>query len=132
MSTLKADTIQSTSGGAATLTKQSAAKAWAFYETDSPSSIRSSVNVASLTDNGSGDSTFAFVSSFSSADYTSTSEHGDAGAGDTATFGSNALDGTTPRTSSALRMETFYRTGSNNRTPHDNSASSFVSHGDLA
>ena len=28
MSTLKADTIQSTSGGAATLTKQEAAKAW--------------------------------------------------------------------------------------------------------
>ena len=28
MSTLKADTIQSTSGGVATLTKQQAAKAW--------------------------------------------------------------------------------------------------------
>ena len=28
MSTLKADTIQSTGGGAATLTKQSAAKGW--------------------------------------------------------------------------------------------------------
>jgi hypothetical protein len=31
MSTLKADTIQSTGGGAATLTKQSAAKAWFEY-----------------------------------------------------------------------------------------------------
>jgi len=32
MSTLKADTIQSTSGGAATLTKQHAAKAWARWD----------------------------------------------------------------------------------------------------
>ena len=33
MSTLKADTIQSTSGGAATLTKQAAAKAWLTFYT---------------------------------------------------------------------------------------------------
>ena len=32
MSTLKADTIQSTGGGAATLTKQSAAKAWVNFD----------------------------------------------------------------------------------------------------
>ena len=39
MSTLKADTIQSTGGGAATLTKQSAAKAWVGFKTITSTSI---------------------------------------------------------------------------------------------
>lgn len=51
MSTLKADTIQSNSGGAVTLTKQHAAKAWVYFDTlvDSSSPVaRGSFNVSSL------------------------------------------------------------------------------------
>jgi hypothetical protein len=68
MSTLKADTIQSTSGGAATLTKQSAAKAWANLN-GSTFGLRDSFNVASATDNGTGHHTISFSSDMSSANY---------------------------------------------------------------
>ena len=54
MSTLKADTIQSTGGGAATLTKQSAAKAFSATATTAVTSIKS-LNVSSLTDESNSD-----------------------------------------------------------------------------
>jgi hypothetical protein len=54
MSTLKADTIQSTGGGAATLTKQVAAK-MQYGFSGSDAAIRQSLNVASTTDNGTGE-----------------------------------------------------------------------------
>jgi hypothetical protein len=66
MSTLKADTIQNTSGGAATLTKQSAAKAWCNAD-HTTNSISSSFNYSSFTDINTGDSTLAFTSSMSGA-----------------------------------------------------------------
>ena len=46
MSTLKADTIQSTSGGAATLTKQSAAKAWVNFNGTGTIAVRESFNTS--------------------------------------------------------------------------------------
>ena len=66
MSTLKADTIQSTSGGAATLTKQEAIKFLVNYDAVNQTTD-SSRNQSSLTDNGTGDFTSAFTSSFSGA-----------------------------------------------------------------
>tara|TARA_R100001440_G_scaffold27295_1_gene44809 strand:- start:1068 stop:1430 length:363 start_codon:yes stop_codon:yes gene_type:complete len=69
MSTLKADTIQSTSGGAATLTKQHAAKVWVDYTTVSSTAISKSFNVSSLTDNGTGDTTITITNNMDSVDY---------------------------------------------------------------
>jgi len=64
MSTLKADTIQSTSGGAATLTKQAGIKC-AFRTAGTYTGVRTgSVNVSGLTDNGTGDLTISFTNSF--------------------------------------------------------------------
>ena len=63
MSTLKADTIQSTGGGAATLTKQHAAKAYCSYQMRTSNAIQGSFNVASQTDNSTGDSTIAWTNS---------------------------------------------------------------------
>jgi hypothetical protein len=68
MSTLKADTIQSTGGGAATLTKQHAAKAWSNHNM-SGTSARASFNIASYTDNAAGDHSITVTSAFSSANY---------------------------------------------------------------
>ena len=68
MSTLKADTIQSTSGGAATLTKQHAAKAWCKFGNDAQPD--DSFNIASGTDVGTGQWRFAKTNSMASADYT--------------------------------------------------------------
>ena len=53
MSTLKADTIQSTGGGAATLTKQVAAKVrWNYDQVNN--TIKSSLNTSSVTDHSEG------------------------------------------------------------------------------
>ena len=68
MSTLKADTIQSTGGGAATLTKQSAAKAWGNIASGG-ASINDSFNVSTFTDSGTGDGDANFSLSFSDANF---------------------------------------------------------------
>jgi hypothetical protein len=67
MSVLKADTIQSTSGGAATLTKQSAAKHWIHFNLSSPS-IYGSFNTTSITDDGTGEATVTLTNAMSGAD----------------------------------------------------------------
>ena len=64
MSTLKADTIQSTGGGAVTLTKQSAAKAFLTYE-QAANTLRKSLNTSSITDTATGRFSYNAVSAFS-------------------------------------------------------------------
>ena len=70
MSTLKADTIQNTSGGAATLTNQSAAKAWVNFNGTGTIAVRDSLNVSSLDDNATGEYDANFSSSMDSVGYT--------------------------------------------------------------
>ena len=68
MSTLKADTIQSTGGGAATLTKQAAAKV--YIRRDFNNNVTdSSFNTTSVTDNALGDQTMNISSAMSAATY---------------------------------------------------------------
>lgn len=70
MSTLRADTIQNTSGGAATLTKQSAPKVWWNFDLrTSPSAARDSFNISTFTDNGTGDLSQNYTSSMANAGY---------------------------------------------------------------
>ena len=64
MSTLKADTIQNTSGGVATLTNQYTAKQWANVDHKTDNAIDNSVNTTSLTDNSTGSSTITFINAF--------------------------------------------------------------------
>ena len=66
MSTLKADTIQSTSGGAATLTKQEALKHWVNYDAVNQT-VDGSLNQSSLTDVGQGEFDSNFSNNFGSA-----------------------------------------------------------------
>jgi hypothetical protein len=68
MSTLKADTIQSTSGGAATLTKQQAPKMWTSAN-QSTAAIRDSLNTSSITDNSTGNFTNTATSALANANY---------------------------------------------------------------
>jgi type VI protein secretion system component VasK len=67
MSTLKADTIQSTGGGAATLTKQSAAKVTGNLQPDGSSNSTVSMNISSVTDGGTGLNTVAVSNAFTAA-----------------------------------------------------------------
>ena len=75
MSTLKADTIQNTSGGAVTLTNQHAAKAWVRYDGTSVTAgadlvgVGDSFNYSSVVDNGTGNYTFSFTNSMSSVNW---------------------------------------------------------------
>ena len=72
MSTLKADTIQSTSGGAATLTKQEAAKAYVLFNGTGTVATRKTFNCSSVTDNDTGDYRPNWTSVFDSANYINT------------------------------------------------------------
>jgi hypothetical protein len=70
MSTLKADTIVASDGTSpVTLTKQSAAKAWVNFDSTGTIAARNSLNVSSLTDNGTGDYDVNVSSSFTAVDY---------------------------------------------------------------
>lgn len=69
MSTLKVTTIQTSTGGAVTLTKQSAAKAWCNFEQASSHTIRDSFNISSLNDDGSGQTDTNYTNSFTNDDY---------------------------------------------------------------
>ena len=72
MSTLKADTIQNTSGGAVTLTNQHAIKIWINFNGSGTIAIRDSFNVSGIIDEGTGDYTTTFTNDMSSGDYCET------------------------------------------------------------
>lgn len=70
MSTLKADTIVASDGSSpVTLTKQSAAKAWASFIMYSSFSTRDTFGASSLTDNGTGDCRINLSNAMSDANY---------------------------------------------------------------
>jgi len=82
MSTLKADTIQSTGGGAATLTKQSAAKLYSHIDqTTSSQTIRKSFNLSTIEDSGSGYTTYNITSAMDGIYYSVTAAVGNVDAG---------------------------------------------------
>jgi hypothetical protein len=72
MSTLRADTIQNTSGGAVTLTNQSAAKSYVHFNGGSVSgsvSIYESFGKSSITDNGIADYTVTATNAMNTTQY---------------------------------------------------------------
>jgi len=127
MSTLKADTIQSTSGGAATLTNQQAAKAW-FNKASNGASFSDSFNMSSIDDDGSGDFGLHFTNSFDSANYAPVAMVDDVATTDTQVT-VDITNGT--RTSSSVDMETAYGNASTNRINSDAIVTGCI-HGDLA
>ena len=70
MSDIRAGTISDAAGtGPITLTGQSASKAWVTFKGTATQAIEGSQYVSSLVDNGTGDYTINFTSSFSSINY---------------------------------------------------------------
>ena len=127
MSTLKADTIQNTSGGAVTLTKQSAAKALCHVSADG-TTASNTLNISSLDDDGSGDRGVNFTAAMGNATYIVclTSDDGASGA---QTRQADTTNGT--MTSSSFDFENYFVNSSNNRTNVD-SINYVAVHGDLA
>ena len=126
MSTLKADTIQSTGGGAATLTKQSAAKMFVNFNGTSTVAIRDDLNVTSITDNGTGDYTINITSAMSDANYTALVT---CSRDDTVNGMGTIHDSSAAPTASALRIRGTIPTSSG---AVDTAFSNAAAHGDLA
>lgn len=71
MSTLEVSNLNDgTTTVATTYITNGSSKAWCCWKGDGTAAIRDSHNVSSLTDNGSGDYTFAYINNFGSANYT--------------------------------------------------------------
>tara|TARA_B000000609_G_C24173374_1_gene351975 strand:+ start:486 stop:833 length:348 start_codon:yes stop_codon:yes gene_type:complete len=68
MSTLRANSIEHTNGGAITLNKQSASKVW-MHSNYSDNTYRDSFNCSSLTDEGTGRYTHSFTNNMNNANY---------------------------------------------------------------
>ena len=69
--TLKVDEIQNTSGGAVTLTDQSAAKGFGRLDATGTLTLQAqSLNISSVTDNSTGNHTLSVTNSYSDAEYT--------------------------------------------------------------
>ena len=79
MSTIKVDTVQSTGGGAVTLTNQEGAKARVSFDgtsvdgTADLTGVRGSFNITSLVDTDTGDHTVNYTNNMNDANYTLTS-----------------------------------------------------------
>jgi len=75
MSTLHTNTVETSSGGAVTLTKQSACKAWIGIDQVGTTAIHggeASFNISSIVDNSTGTTEFDFTNNFSSDYYCGT------------------------------------------------------------
>lgn len=78
MSEIRATTISDAAGtGPITLTKQSAAKAWVNFNGDGTVAIQESQGISSLSDDGTGQYTVAFINSFNSTRHASVASCGD-------------------------------------------------------
>ena len=129
MSTLKADTIQSTGGGAATLTKQSAAKAWVLFNGTGTVAITNSFNTSTITDADTGLYTGNWVSSFDGAsNYTGNGSCIGSDETSSGTLGNVFSGGDSGFTASAMPISTRNAAGTRLDCDHVH----VLAHGDLA
>ena len=127
MSTLKVTTIQTSAGGAVTLTKQHAAKAWInFNDGSEADTVRDSFNVTTLTDRGTGLWTLTVTNNFTNIYYEGSGSAADAWPDDDAR---NRMVLNGPNSTSEIYINVFDTSGSAENDPDYVGASN---HGDLA
>jgi hypothetical protein len=126
MSTLKADTIQSTGGGAVTLTKQSAAKAFISFDGTGTVSTDTSFNISTLTDNAAADYSIAYTNNVSTSNHPVTGSN--IGSSESNFFGFICSDGVAQATTGVTVHFVYYNGSSNN----DQDPVHLVTNGDLA
>lgn len=139
MSTIKADTVQNTTGGPVTLTNQEATKHWVNYDAVAQVT-RGSLNQSSLTDHSTGTFTSNFSNSFSSATdkchvfgFWDTYDYGSTRAGGTERGGGGNNHRYDNSSSSSVKFESFYgSSGSSNGGLQDVNGTYTTSIGDLA
>tara|TARA_Y100000114_G_scaffold79418_1_gene73160 strand:- start:333 stop:719 length:387 start_codon:yes stop_codon:yes gene_type:complete len=128
MSTLKADTIQSTSGGVATLTSQVAPKAFINFNGDDTTTIRDSFNCGAVTDGGTGDQTVNYTNNFANAGY---SPQSNCQSGDASNPASCVVNTQSTVTTSSTKLFVKQNTGTG-ASSFDSEHMSLTSTGDLA
>lgn len=123
MSTVHCNTVQTSSGGPVTLTKQSAAKAWGDFNQVTPA-VLDSLNTTSITDTSAGRFTPNLINNMSSANYS---------------ISSNSIGNSSSYAVSVTTTEAKSSSGSPQQSMHNSSNSladlstcSYVYHGDLA
>ena len=94
MSTLRVTTVTNPSGGQPTI--DGLAKAWVNFNGTGTVAIRASLNVSSITDNGTGDYTVNFTTALADANYSAV---GNCGGNITGVVVNIPENGTTPTTS---------------------------------
>ena len=111
MSTLKVNTIQNTSGGSSSTPEQieqGRAKVWCLYN-GANNSVLDSFNTSSVTDNGTGDFTINFSTSFPHANYAvGSSTAGSSNADSIVICGVAGGTASSDKTASALRFQVRY------------------------
>ena len=125
MSTLGVDNITPSAGGTAFSTR-GVAKAWVNFDGTGTVAVRDSMNVSSLTDNGTGDYSANFTNAFAAADYVAFTGNGDSSTGGDV-YCTIAL---WPNCTTALLRATAY-TGAF-ATAVDSNYGNYCAHGDLA
>jgi len=131
MSTLKADTIQSTGGGAATLTKQYATKMWVNFNQVTPAT-RDSFNVSSLTDVATGKTNVVMTNAMSDGNYSGSYFTNAVNGTDQYHFGNNFAGGFGNSASTGGRTTTTIVTASYGSAYVDASQVDVTAIGDLA
>jgi len=129
MSTLKADTIQSTGGGAVTLTKQSAAKGWMKYDQYN-NNVDDSVNVSSVTDADTGKFRQNHTNSMGNANYSSIAMSGTFRVFVTNSEGNSGGDNVD--TTSLAYFQAVYNSSGSTYAYIDMASNGTAIHGDLA
>lgn len=133
MSEIRANTISDAAGtGPIDLHKQSAAKAWARFDMSS-ATLNDSLNIGSLTDNGTGDFTLNFSNNMASGNYTHVGS-GSTTSNTTSVMITSTLKDGSPSylSASSFRGEAYYVNSTNNRNNFDYNYVTGVFHGDLA
>ena len=108
------------------------AKAWANVTNATPT-INDSFNIASITDNGTGDHTLNFTNAMGNANYAYPADV-KYNATSTAVFSAGGVDSSSiNQATSGVRINTIYVTPSSSRTDYDSNMQFYVVvHGDLA
>lgn len=126
MSTLTVTNIKAT-GETASRSATGVAGAWLFYN-GAGNTVRDSLNVASVTDNGTGDFSKNMTSAFASGNYTAVASSGTAASD----YRNVVTNFNAAPTTTATRMRCYHHSTSASYSNQDPEYVSHTSHGDLA
>ena len=130
MGTLKADTIVASDGTSpVTLTKQSAAKAFADFNTTSNDTVEESLNISSKTDQATGDHVMNLANNMGSSNFAVSYDCQSNAIGSNYIFVGTVRNGAYKTSSSANLINSYDVTTT---VGNDADHQSFVVHGDLA